>query len=209
MNPQHSLTVFNALPKIVGQKVKYVNISRNVSAKQLSQSVQLLSLAKVCHVVYHSSCNGVPLCAEVNHKIFKLLFLDVGLLLGACGLTMRDVVSAEDLMLVNSGQLGEQFVGQHLLYRQASYIEPQLHYWLREKASSNAEVDYVISHGLQIIPLRINWARVGSSELYYFENIRDIARAIRSITKFYDRNILKLAKLQTSYNLADFSISCS
>jgi hypothetical protein len=67
----------------------------------------------------------------------KPLFLDVGLLLTACGLTISDIVEADDLMLVNSGQVCEQFVGQHLLYRQESYIEPELFYWLREKAASN------------------------------------------------------------------------
>ncbi|MEI6168677.1 MAG: AAA family ATPase [bacterium] len=162
VNLQHLLTVYEALPNLVGRKVKYVNISRDIRARDLSRALQMLALARVCHLVYHSSCNGIPLGAETDRNTFKPLFLDVGLLLSACGLSMTDIKSAAALMMVNSGQICEQFVGQQLLYRQELYKQPELHYWLREKPSSNAEVDYVIALGSQIIPVEVKAGKTGN-----------------------------------------------
>ena len=47
-------------------------------------------------------------------------------------------------LLLGRGAMVEQFVGQHLLYREEPYAMPQLHYWLREGKKGNAEVDFVI-----------------------------------------------------------------
>ena len=159
---QTLLTVFNTLPRTVGQKLKYVNISRDIRSAEIQKALHLLTLARVCYPVHHTACNGIPLGSEVNRRVLKPLFLDVGLLLSACGLTMADIVEVGDLMLVNSGQVCEQFVGQHLLYRQEPYIEPELFYWLREKAASNAEVDYVISRGQKIIPVEVKAGKTGA-----------------------------------------------
>lgn len=55
------------------------------------------------NLVYHSSCNGISLGTQINRKIFKAIFLDVGFLLGACGLTMKDIIKIADIMLINMG----------------------------------------------------------------------------------------------------------
>jgi hypothetical protein len=180
VNVQHILTVYEALPKLVGRKVKYVNISRDIRSSDLSQALRMLALARVCNLVHHASCNGIPLGAEVDASTFKPLFLDVGLLLSACGLSMADIPSAEALMLVNSGQICEQFVGQHLLYRQPLHKQPELHYWLREKPSSNAEVDYVITCGQRIIPVEVKAGKTGNlRSLHQFTIEKNIHFAVK------------------------------
>jgi hypothetical protein len=45
----------------------------------------------------------------------------------------------EYMMLSNSRPVCEQFVGQHLLYRQHMFRQPELYYWLREQPSSSAD----------------------------------------------------------------------
>lgn len=180
VNLQHVLTVYEALPKLVGRKVKYVNISRDIKPRDLSQALHKLELAKICHLVHHASCNGIPLGAETDASTFKPLFLDVGLLLSACGLSMTDIPSAAELMLVNSGQICEQFVGQQLLYRQSPYKQPELYYWLREKPSSNAEVDYVITCGQRIIPVEVKAGKTGNlRSLHQFTIEKDVHFAIK------------------------------
>jgi hypothetical protein len=183
VNIQHILTVYEALPKLVGRKLKYVNISRDIRAQELSKALHMLALAKICYLVHHTSCNGIPLGAEIDESTFKPLFLDIGLLLSACGLSMTDIPTVEKLMLVNAGQLSEQFVGQHLLYRQPSYKQPELHYWLREKATSNAEVDYVIACGQHIIPVEVKAGKTGhlrSLHQFTLEKNRHFAIKINS-----------------------------
>ena len=52
--------------------------------------------------------------AEMNERIFKLLFLDVGLMNSLCGLNWRVLKNQEDKKLINDGVIAEQFIGQHL-----------------------------------------------------------------------------------------------
>jgi len=184
VNLQHILTVFETLPNIVGRKVKYINISRDIRSRELSCALHMLAMARVCHMVYHSSCNAIPLGAETDRNTFKPLFLDVGLLLSACGLSMTDIKSASNLMMVNSGQICEQFVGQHLLSRQELYKQPELHYWLREKPSSNAEVDYVIASGQRIIPVEVKAGKTGNlRSLHQFTIEKGVNFAIKICTE--------------------------
>ena len=155
------LNVFKKLPMMVGEKFKYVNIDRDERAQSISKALHMLEMAKITYRVKHSACNGVPLGAQINEKKFKVIFLDVGLMAGACGMSMIDIENVDDLMMVNSGSLCEQFVGQHLLYSDEYYKKPDLFYWVREAKSSSAEVDYIISSGSTIIPVEVKAGKTG------------------------------------------------
>ncbi|MCK5735192.1 MAG: DUF4143 domain-containing protein, partial [Spirochaetaceae bacterium] len=52
------------------------------------------------------------------------------------------------------------FIGQHLAY--LDHGMPQLHYWMREGRSNNAEVDYVVSSGQRILPIEVKAGAKGS-----------------------------------------------
>lgn len=80
----------------------------------------------------------------------------------ATGLGILDLEESEDVLLVNKGALCEQLVGQHLLYSAPSWEEPRLFYWAREKRSSSAEVDYVVSHGSNILPIEVKSGKTGT-----------------------------------------------
>jgi hypothetical protein len=56
-------------------------------------------LARIYYPVYHSSANGIPLKAQTNEKIQKPLFLDVGLLTKACGVSYADIEVADEVTL--------------------------------------------------------------------------------------------------------------
>lgn len=175
--------VLEKLPFLVGGKLKYSQIDREERAKDLADALHLLSLAKVGFKVRHTAANGVPLGAEADDKHFKILFLDVGLTVTATGLQSRDLEQAEDLLLVNRGALAEQFVGQHLLYSGATWESPQLYYWVREKEGSNAEVDYLLSSGAEILPVEVKAGKTGrlkSMHLFLSEKKRRFAIRISS-----------------------------
>ena len=97
---------------------------------------------------------GILIDRTSEERKFKVLFLDVGLLSTATGLNLLDYEKAEDVILVNAGAVCQQFVGQHLLFSQEFYREPELHYWVREKKTSSAEVGYVIAKGSSSCPSR-------------------------------------------------------
>ena len=145
VNTNRLKKVFGNIPGICGDKVKYVNINREEQAKFIAESIDMLHQARVIYKIHHTSASGFPLSSQRNSKVFKLLFLDVGLLCSALGYKASDIEVAVDIVSVNSGKIAEQFIGQQLLFMDESYLEPELHYWNREKKNSSAEIDFVIN----------------------------------------------------------------
>jgi predicted AAA+ superfamily ATPase len=154
--------IFRQLPRQVGQKVKYVNFSREERARDVKAVIEHLVKARICSRVYASPCSGVPLHADVDESICKLLFLDVGLMNHMCGVDWLALSRLDDTHLVNEGAVAEQFIGQHLAYASAGTEAPQLAYWLREARAANAEVDYVVSRGPEIFPIEVKAGRAGT-----------------------------------------------
>ncbi len=79
------LDVFNFAARNVGVKVKYSNISREDQSAVLKKDLDLLCMARVISKVVHSHCSGLPLQANLEEKVYKLLFLEVGLMNAICG----------------------------------------------------------------------------------------------------------------------------
>ena len=154
--------VFNAIPAIAGKKVKYTNISRDDRSGELKQAIDLLIRARLLLAVRHSHCSGLPIKSGVNDKHYKLFFLDVGLLNYLFGLDWEHITALDTRALVNEGVLAEQFVAQHIAYHHQGLEPPELFYWLREGRTANAEVDFVTTTGVTIIPIEVKAGASGS-----------------------------------------------
>ncbi len=158
--------VFDYIPSHIGQKVKYSEISSSDTSRDLRAAIDLLVKANVLIKVIHTSASGIPLKIGENEKIFKLLFLDSGL---ATYMLKLDPVSIKDLylkpnnpaQLLYKGIISEQFVGQNLAFHD-NYEAPELNYWLRDERSNNAEIDFVIQLGMNIVPIEVKAGRTGS-----------------------------------------------
>jgi len=180
VNHQRLQKVFNAIPAMVGNKLKYVNISRDDKPGSIESALHMLELARIIYRICHSSANGIPLGAQVNRRHSKPLFLDVGLQCRALGLNMLDFEKTDSIMMINAGAICEQFVGQHLLYSNEFFIEPELFYWIREKSQSSAEVDYVLAQGQRVIPVEVKAGKTGTlKSLQVFLQEKKIDLALR------------------------------
>jgi hypothetical protein len=134
----------------VGQKIAYAKISRENRAAEVARALALLAASRVVHRVVHTSANGVPLGAEADGKRFKVLFLDVGLIGHVSGLTVPRL------------------------------DDPRLFYWHREARNANAEVDYVISAGAEVVPIEVKAATGGAlKSMFQFLADKRRHRAIR------------------------------
>lgn len=154
--------VFDWVPARAGDKVIYSQIARDTRANRVSQAIDFLSSARVIFPVWHSSGNGIPLGAEANPDVFKLFFLDVGLMAHMTGISRITDEQIRSNEFVNKGRLAEQFIAQHLLFKNPSYERPVLHYWLREKKNSNAEVDFLIQNKGRVVPVEVKAGKTGS-----------------------------------------------
>lgn len=168
------------IPRSLGKKIKFSAIDREQRAAKIKEAVELLVKARVCHKVSHSHCTGLPLAAESNETMYKLLFLDIGLANHFCGLDWTALSGMDDQRLVNEGGLAEQFIGQHLVNLSQGLEPPQLHYWLREGKSTNAELDYVISRGDWILPIEVKSGKSGAlKSLQQFMHQKKLPLAVR------------------------------
>ena len=172
--------VFDRLPHLVARKFKYVEVSREHRASEIGAALEHLCMARVACKVFRTAANGVPLAAEINERFFKCLHVDVGLMCAAVGLDVLDLERQGDPTLVNRGAVAEQFAGQHLLYPEAPYLTPALHYWARETRNAAAELDYVIAVGSRVVPVEVKAGATGSlRSLHQFIREKSTGLALR------------------------------
>ena len=157
---QYVQQTFEKAPGLVGNHVKYANVDPNARSQNIKLALELLQYAGLIYPIYSTTASGLPLITLMNEKKFKLLFLDVGLMTRASRLA-AELWLDNNLLLVNRGNIAEQFVGQELLAYGTNIEAPQLYFWCREKKSSQAEVDFITSVDSKIIPIEVKAGSTG------------------------------------------------
>jgi predicted AAA+ superfamily ATPase len=157
---EHVQKVFVAAPGLVGQRFRYVNVSRDDRSRELKSALDMLERARVVARVRATSAHGLPLEVHASEEKFKLLFLDVGLMQHACGLDSR-IALADDFLSIQAGAVAEQWVGQELLATGDPYEERKLFFWVRESRNSQAEVDFVTPVGNRVFPVEVKAGKTG------------------------------------------------
>lgn len=197
--------VFKTIPGLIGQTLKYSNIDRESKSTQVREALEDLHLAKIIRLIFHTHATGIPLQAQIDPKVFKVIFLDIGLKSTALGLNGLDVINGPDWAWINRGSLAEQFIGQCLLKLSPSYHAPELFYWVREKPQAAAELDYVWQHKNKIIPIEVKAGKTGRMKsLHYFIQEKRWAFAVRFNTdtpSFLEETIRLHDQIPSGYQL--------
>jgi predicted AAA+ superfamily ATPase len=154
--------VFDSIPRLLGKKFVFTAVSPHVRARELRPALELLSKAGIAHIVYHSSSNGLPLGAEVNPLISKVIFLDVALAQSVLGIDYGQWILDPVHSIINRGAITESFAGQELLAYGSPFIKNQLFYWIREQSGGLAEVDYTAAVNGRVIPIEVKSGQTGS-----------------------------------------------
>ena len=172
--------VFNFAARNLGKKVKYSLFSSHDKSATIKGDIELLCMARVLSKVVHSHCSGLPLQAEVSPNVYKLVFLDVGLMNAMCGLDWMALRHSQNTPFVNAGPVAEQFVGQHVLDMLSASPNREMTYWLREGRANNAEVDYVVALNGRIVPIEVKAAASGRlKSLHQFVAEKRVRHAVR------------------------------
>ena len=189
--------VFNFVARNIGKKIKYSNISTQDQSGTLKKDIELLTMARIIGKITHSHCSGLPLQADLEEKVYKTLFLDVGLMNAVCDLNWHIVSQMDDIKLINEGAIAEQFIGQHLQHLLADSPNRDLTYWLREGRSSNAELDFVIGIAGSIIPIEVKAGSAGKlKSLHQFMGQKKAPFAIR-----FDSSLPSVHPINTVINI--------
>jgi hypothetical protein len=104
----------------------------------------------------------------------------------------QEIIGAPELISVYQGKVIEHIVGQELLAGQYSALRG-LYFWVREKSTSTAEVDYLFQYKDKLVPVEVKSGSTGTlRSLALFMDIAPHNIAIR----FY-AGILLISTLTT------------
>jgi predicted AAA+ superfamily ATPase len=101
-----------------------------------------------------TNVSGIPLSSGRHDTIFKVIFLDVGLM-HAMNNIYPETVRAKDLNAIFKWGVAEQFAGQEILATQSPFSRIELFYWGRKARNSTAEIDYLVDIDSRIVPVEI------------------------------------------------------
>jgi uncharacterized protein len=172
--------VYNSISLQGGSKFVYSRIDSSSSHAPLKDALDLLIQAGLAYKVYHTSARGIPLGAQVKLKKFKVIPHDIGIHQRLLGLNAADIVKAENVMLINKGNIAEIFTGLELIKNASPYSRAALYYWHKEKRGSNAEVDYIIQKAGNIVPIEVKSGTQGKMQsMRIFMEERKLTGGIR------------------------------
>ncbi len=153
-------SVFDSIPRMVGQKFVYTQIDKLVKSRDLKEALELLETAGVVTRVRQTSGAGIPLSGSIHESYFKVIFLDVGLFHAISGI-YNETIREKDLSAAFKGKVAEQFAGQEMIAYHSSFTRHSLFYWARKAMNSTAEVDYLLESNGKIIPIEIKSGHIG------------------------------------------------
>jgi len=170
---------------------------------RIKQALALLIMAGLAIPVTHTAASGIPLGAEINPKYRRIIPCDTGLFLHILGINKSEILMSDDFKTVNQGALAEIFVGLELLKNGGNHAQRQLYCWIREKAQSSAQIDYLIQRGSSIIPIEVkSGVQGGMKSLNIFMKEKDIKYGVRtSLENFAQKDYFDIYPLYAISNL--------
>lgn len=165
----------------LGRKFVYARVQDGIRQQQARNALELLAKARICHLVKHSSANGLPLGGEIKDSFRKVILSDIGLFHALQRTPAMDSFPRwESIAPQVRGQMAEQIVGQQLRsLGPLSGDGPELYYWQRE-GGRPGEVDYLVQIDGRIVPVELKSGAAGSMKsLHQFMYEKKLGFAVR------------------------------
>ncbi len=143
--------VWNSIPMQLTKENKkfiYGMVREGARAKDFEVAIQWLTDCRLLHKGYRISKPGMPLMAYMEMNVFKLYFIDVGLLSALCGLEARTLLEGSRVFTEFKRALTEQFVAQEM-----AAADIRLYYY--SSPNSSGEIDFVIQKSGYVIPIEV------------------------------------------------------
>ena len=188
-----------------GGKFTYTYPNATLNNQQIKEILQLLEMADLVHAVTHTAANGIPLGAEINPKKRKIILFDTGIYQRILKLDISQLLTLDNLSVINKGNIAELSVGLELIKNQSPYEKTNLYYWQRESRNSQAEIDYVIQQKEEIVPLEVKAGTKGAMQsMFLFLHEKNTEKGIRiSLENFGQMEKIDIYPLYGVWNLVN------
>jgi len=197
--------VMGAVIKQNGGKFIYSKAGNLSNPAQAKEALDLLEMAGIVHKVFHASGQGIPIAAGVNYKKFKAFLHDTGVFLQNTGMRLSEFLVAENVDMLNKGNLAELFVATELVKYADAHQRAQLYYWHREKRGSSAEIDFLTEHKDKIVPIEVKSGTSGKMQsMHLFLAEKEVSKGIRiSLENFSKYGKIEVVPLYAISNLVE------
>lgn len=159
-----------------GYRIKFQRFGESdYSSREVGEALRKLEQTFLLSLLYPTINATLPITPDLR-KSPRLQVLDTGIMNHFLGI-QAEILSTSDLNQVYQGTIIEHLVGQELLACQFSPLS-QLHFWVREKSTATAEVDYVYPFESQLIPIEVKSGKEGtlrSLHLFMDQTSHDMA----------------------------------
>lgn len=161
-----------------GKRIKFEGFGNSAyKSREMGESLRTLEKALLMQLVYPCTSASLPMVPDIK-KSPRLQILDTGLLNYFVGI-QKEIIGTDDLNSIYQGTLIEHLIGQELLAFQYNALSA-LHFWVREKKESTAEVDYLFQYDGLIIPIEVKSGKEGTlKSLHSYMDIAPHNFAIR------------------------------
>lgn len=162
-----------------GTRITFQHFAQsNYSSREIGDAMRILEKALLLKLTYPTTALQLPFEPDFK-KSPRLQFLDTGIVNYVLGL-QKELFHLKDLSTLYQGRIVEHIVGQQMLGNKI-VSRDQLLFWVREKAQSTAEIDYVIAQGARLIPIEIKSGKTGTlrSLHSFIDHAEDHTFAIR------------------------------
>lgn len=159
-----------------GRRIKFVGFGNSAyTSRDMSEALKTLEKALLLQLIYPVTSTKLPV-TPVIRKSPRLQVLDTGMMNFFAGI-QKEFIGVADLDTVYKGISIEHLVGQEMLSFQTGTLS-SLKFWVREKSTSNAEVDFVYQFDSNLIPVEVKSGSSGklrSLNLYMDQAPHDLA----------------------------------
>ncbi len=161
-----------------GKRIKYQGFGNsNYQSREISEALHILEKAMLVRLIRPVTATTIPAVPDMR-KSPKLQFLDTGFLNHLNGL-QQSIIHAADLNSIYKGLLTEHICTQEVISLN-TYQQFPVNFWVREKKQSNAEIDLIIPHEGNLIPIEIKSGKQGTlRSLHQFIGLSSHPYAVR------------------------------
>lgn len=155
----HVRHVITASFREAGRRVKFQNFGHsNYSSREMGEALRTLQKTFLLQLLYPVVSTILPLSPDFK-KSPRLQVLDTGMLNYFSGI-QAEIIGTKELSDVYKGTMIEHLVGQELLATQTNALS-MLSFWVREKNTSSAEIDFLRMYKSKLIPIEVKSGKEG------------------------------------------------
>lgn len=165
-------------PFEAGRRVSLAGFGRsNYRSREVGEALRALERAMLLTLLRPTTSTALPIEPDLRKKP-RLQLLDAGLVNYVASLQSQ-YFEQPNLHGVYRGRLAEQIVAQEILCRDDGQ-RGRLHFWVREKSQSQAEVDFVLQHDGRLVPVEVKAGKAGTlRSLHLFMDASQAPLAVR------------------------------